>query len=315
LNLPPAGCVKLGRMASLAVIGPGGVGGFLAAALTRAGERVTVVARPETCAAISQDGIRLESRAIGDVLARPAVVTDRLEEPIGVLFVATKATGLEQAMERVAVTPELVVPLLNGLDHLELLRARFGRERVVAAVIRIESDRPQPGVIVQTSPAARIDLAATDPSVAARLPALARTLAAAGLDVRLNGSEAHVMWSKLVRLNALACTTSVAERPIGAIRSDPAWRGQLLACVREGTAVANAAGAGLDPADTVAELEAAHESLGSSMQRDLAAGRIPELEAIQGSVLRAAARLGVDCPTIAGLSARIAERAGLPAPV
>jgi len=296
------------------VLGPGGVGGFLAAALAHAGERVTVVGREATAARIAARGIELRSRVLGDLVVGPAAAVSVLADPADVLFVATKATGLVEALDRVAVVPGMVVPLLNGLDHLALLRARFGSDRVPAAVIRIESDRTAPGLIVQTSPAARVDLAAADPALAARLPALARTLALAGIDARLDGSEADVMWSKLVRLNALACTTSVAERPLGEIRSDPGWRRRLVACVEEGAAVAAADGASVQAGDTLTELEAAHASLSSSMQRDLAAGRVPELDAIQGPVLRAAARHGIACPTIRELADAIAARAGIPAP-
>jgi 2-dehydropantoate 2-reductase len=127
-------------------------------------------------------------------------------------------------------------------------------------------------------------------------------------------SESQVLWSKLVRLNALACTTSASDRQLGFIRSDAEWRKKLTACVTEGAAVANADGATIDPADTMRELEDAHAELGSSMQRDIAAGREPELGAIPGSVLRAGKRLGVPCPTIAELANRIAARAGVPPP-
>ena len=82
----------------------------------------------------------------------------------------------------------------------------------------------------------------------------------------------------------------------------------------EAAAVANADGAQLDPAGPLGELEAAHPELGSSMRRDIAAGREPELDAIAGSVLRAGRRHGIACPTIERLSAEIAARAGVPAP-
>jgi 2-dehydropantoate 2-reductase len=117
-----------------------------------------------------------------------------------------------------------------------------------------------------------------------------------------------------VRLNALACTTSACDCPIGFIRSDADWRRALEACITEGAAVANADGAQIDPAARLAELDAAHPELGSSMQRDIAAGRAPELDAIAGAVLRAGARHGLECPTIARLTAQIAERAGVSAP-
>jgi 2-dehydropantoate 2-reductase len=200
-----------------------------------------------------------------------------------------------------------VVPLLNGVEHLAVLRERFDPDRVVAAVIRIESDRPRHGEIVQTSPGCRIDIAGARPEVIE----LARTLESAGIATRTGDSEANVMWSKLTRLCALALTTSAAERPLGFVRTDPRWRSALDNAVAETARVATAEGATLDPAATIAELESAHAELGSSMQRDIAAGREPELDAIAGAVLRAGARHRIRCPTISWLTDRVAQRAGL----
>jgi len=296
-------------VASFGVLGPGGVGGFLAAALERAGETVTVVARDETAALIDRDGIAVESVRLGHFTARPAARA-ALEEEVDVLFVATKATGLGAALARIAVEPRLTVPLLNGLDHMQVLRSRF--ERVAAGTIRIEADRPAPGKIVHTSPFLRIDLAARDAGVAALLPPVVAVLERAEVPARIGPSEAQILWSKLVRLNALASTTSACDRPIGFIRSDPEWRAALIGCIEEGAAVARADGAEIEMGTPLGELEQAHPGLGSSMQRDIAAGRVPELDAIQGAVLRAGARHGIDCPTVARLAAVIAARAGLP---
>jgi 2-dehydropantoate 2-reductase len=127
---------------SIAVLGPGGVGGFVAAALAQAGEDVTVVARNASAELIERDGIALQSVVLGDFTARPRA-TAQLTRQVDVLFAATKADGLIAAVDRVPATPGLVVPLLNGLDHVAWLRARFGAGRVVAASIRIESERPR----------------------------------------------------------------------------------------------------------------------------------------------------------------------------
>ncbi|MGA9858408.1 MAG: 2-dehydropantoate 2-reductase [Solirubrobacteraceae bacterium] len=295
-------------MSSTAVLGAGGVGGFVVAALTRAGEEVVVVARPPTAAVIADRGLEVHSVALGDFSARPVAVTE-LARDADVLFIATKATGLQTALERITGTPRLVVPLLNGLEHLQVLRHRFGAERVAAAVIRVESDRPAPGVIAQTSPAARIDMAASEPALSPALDALAARLRAAGIDARIGDSEGQVMWSKLARLCALALTTSAADSPIGYVRSDPRWRSALEGAINEAIAVANADGAALDAADTLAELDGAHAELGSSMQRDIAAGRPTELDAIAGAVIRAGTRHGLRCPTVQWLAERVALRA------
>jgi 2-dehydropantoate 2-reductase len=123
------------------------------------------------------------------------------------------------------------------------------------------------------------------------------------------------MWSKLVRLNALACTTSAYDKLLGEIRDTPELRADLVGAIEEACAAANADGAlEADPAQALDELEKAHATLGSSMQRDIAAGREPELDAIPGSVLRAAGRHGLGCPTIERLVGVIAERAGIAPP-
>ncbi len=294
-------------MSRIAVLGPGGVGGFVAAALSRAGEPVVVVARDSTVRVIANRGIAVESGRFGHFTARPDAVA-KLGSHVDVLLVTTKANALPEALERIEAQPGLVVPLLNGLEHMDRLRQRFGPGVVAAGVIRIESDRPAPGRIVQTSPSVRVDLAADDPALAQPLNRLAATLERAGVPTRIGPSERQILWSKLVRLTALACTTSAADRPIGFIRSDPDWRTTLKLCIAETAAVANADGAQIDPAQPLAELDEAHPELGSSMQRDLAAGREPELDAIAGAVLRAAARHGLSCPTVERLSVRVAAR-------
>lgn len=286
----------------IAILGPGGVGGFLAAALARAGEDVVVVAREDTAAAIARDGIAVRSVLLGDFEARPATAA-LLREAGVTLVVATKATTLGPALDRVQADPALVVPLLNGLDHMDVLRSRFGPERVAAGAIRIEAHRPAPGRVVQTSPFLRVDLGPPRPDV----HELAGTLERAGVPARVAG-EQQVLWDKLVRLNALACTTSGHDLALGPIRDDPRMRAELEACVREAAAVAAAEGADVRAERVMAELDAAHATLGSSMQRDIAAGIPPELDAIPGAVLRAAARHGLEAPTIAELHDRIAAR-------
>ncbi len=301
------------RVNRVSILGPGGVGGFIAAALARACEQVLVIAHESTAAVIDRDGIAVESVRLGNFTARPHAAAE-LSAPADVLIVATKATTLEAALARVQAEVGLVVPLLNGIDHVALLRERFGAARVAAGTIRIEADRPAPGRIVQTSPFLRVDLASDNPGPRARLEQLAAVLERAEVPAQIGPGEAQILWSKLVRLNALACTTSVTDRPIGFIRSDTEWRAALEGCLAEGAAVARAEGAEIDAATPLAELEDAHPELGSSMQRDIAAGREPELDAIAGAVLRAAKRHGIECPTIARLVVAIARRAGIPPP-
>jgi 2-dehydropantoate 2-reductase len=298
----------------IAVLGPGGVGGLVAGALDRAGESVLVVARESTAQTISEHGLRVSSVMLGDFVARPRAIA-RLQEPVDALIVATKAAGLSAALERVDMQPPLVLPLLNGLDHIAVLRERFSPETVIAGTIRVEADRPEPGVIVHSSPFLLVDMASCYPSAQAPIAALADVLQGAGVPVRVLESEAQTMWSKLVRLNALACTTSAYDKLLGEIRCTPELYADFVATTEEACAVGRAEGAeDVDPQTALAELSLAHDTLGSSMQRDIAAGRPPELDAIPGAVLRAGARHGLACPTIERLVALIAARAGVPVP-
>ena len=168
-------------------------------------------------------------------------------------------------------------------------------------------------MITQTSPFLRIDLA-SDGGASRRSWSGWRGARAAGVPATVGDNEAQILWSKLVRLNALACTTSACDCQVGFIRTDPSWREALTGCIYEAAAVANADGAPIDPAARLQELDDAHPELGSSMQRDIAAGREPELDAIPGAVLRAAARHGLSCPTIERLVGVIAVRARVSPP-
>lgn len=297
----------------IAVLGPGGVGGLLAGALERAGEQTIVVARESTAGVIAEEGLRVGSVTLGEFIERPRT-TSRLQEPVDALIVATKAAGLRAALERIAVALTLVLPLLNGLDHVALLRERFAPETVLAGTIRVEADRPQPGVVVHTSPFLLVEMASRFESARAGMAELARVLGDAGVKARgewpiAERSEAQVMWSKLVRLNALACTTSAYDKLLGEIRSTPELRADLVGAIEESCAAGQAEGAeDVNPQRALDELTRAHETLGSSMQRDIAAGREPEVDAIPGSVLRAAARHDLRCPTIERLVAMIRAR-------
>jgi 2-dehydropantoate 2-reductase len=294
---------------STAVLGPGGVGGLVAGALARAGEPVVVVAREQTAAHIDAHGLQVTSVLLGEFRVKPRAVA-QLDAAPDVLVVATKAQGLEAALQRVRAEPKLVLPLLNGLDHIAVLRRRFGDEAVVAGSIRVEADRPQAGVVVHTSPFLRVDMASAHPTAQESMRAVAQMLSGAGVPAQVLDSEAQVMWSKLVRLNALACTTSAYDKLLGEIRSTPRLRADLRGAIEEACAVARAEGAREADAEVaLAELDAAHDTLGSSMQRDIAGGRVPELDAIPGAVLRAGARHGLRCPTIERLVAMVEARA------
>ncbi|HEU0304991.1 MAG TPA: 2-dehydropantoate 2-reductase [Gaiellaceae bacterium] len=266
---------------TVAVLGPGAIGGSLAVRLALAGEHVLCVARPETAAAIRDEGITLVEDG-RELRARPGAV-ETLSEPVQLLLVTVKAPHLEDALERVQAEPRTVLPLLNGLEHMAVLRARFAS--VTAATIgRLEAFREGQTHIVQRHPA-RITVAGDAPP-----PELAR----AGLEVRAVGSEADVLWEKLARQAPIAALTAVTGGNVGEVRADP----RLRTATEEACAVAVADGARTTLAEQWSIIETLPPELTTSTARDVAAGRPSEMDAIVGAVTRAGRRLGVPTPTL-----------------
>lgn len=281
-----------------AILGAGGVGLLVGAALARAGRDVVLLLRGETLAAY-EGIVRVESRVLGDfeVTVRAHAT---LAEPVDVLWVTTKAPALEAALE--VAPPEhagLVVPLLNGLEHIATLRRRYAH--VVPATVSVESERVAPGRVRQRSLFLRARFAP-----GGEVPA--QELRAAGIDASIGAGEAEVLWGKLAFLAPLALATAAADAPFGAVRSDERRRALYERCRDEVCAVAAAAGAPQD-AGALEELAAAAAyEMRSSLQKDVAAGRPDELDAIGGAVVRAAHRHGVPVPATEELVEAVAAR-------
>ncbi len=285
---------------TVAILGPGGVGGLLGALLVRDGHHVICLAPQPTAAVLRQKGLRVESTQFGNFTA--AVDADTcLREPVDVVFVTVKQTDLSQALDRVPVhvlSDAIVVPLLNGLDHLAVLRRHYSLGKVVAGTIRVEATRTSPGRIVHTSPFVNLELAAP-------LDALADRLRHAGLSVTLRDDETAMLWDKLAFLAPLALLTTHYQTDIGSVRTER--RAELLAVLNEITAVARVAGAMVTTDTVLALLDRAPQTMKSSMQRDAEAGRPLELDAIGGAVLRAGSALGIETPVTAQLVAQVAR--------
>jgi 2-dehydropantoate 2-reductase len=254
-----------------------------------AGVPVLCVARPDTAALIRSQGLSLRQGETSQVV-HPDVATE-LDEPADLLLVTVKATTLAEALDRVRTPPKAVVPLLNGIEHMQTLQERLPDSDVVGASIgRIEAFLERPGVIVQPTPGVVMTVAAGAP---------VELLRRSGVEVRENGTAAEVLWEKLARQAPTAAATSITQRPIGELRSDPEWRCRLRAGIDEACAVAAADGVALAPGAEWEIIEAMPPLLTSSTARDIAAGVPSELDAITGAVVRAGKRLGVDTPALA----------------
>ena len=298
---------------TVAVLGPGGVGGLLAALLSRAGHRVICLAGEETARVLREDGIQVRSGVFGDFHA--AVEADTaLREPVDLCLVTVKHTALDAASERVPprmlTGPRgggLVLPLLNGFAHTDVLRRRYGAERVVPAAVTVESTRTAPGIVEHSSPFVKLALAEPSEGPADGLGALAAMLTEAGAPAEVAGDEDTVLWGKLVFLAPFALITTRYRLPLGEARV--ARREELTALVEELSAVGRACGLPAEAADAarvMARYDAFPDATKSSMLRDAEAGRPLELDAVGGAVVRAAERHGVPVPVLTRLVTELA---------
>ena len=287
-----------------AILGAGGVGGFVGAVLAAAGEPVIVLTRPEH-RTTHPSTLTLES-SLGNRRGRCSVA-DRLAEPVEILWVTPKATQLEAALQAVPDPrfARAIVPLLNGVDHVTVLRARFGPDAVLPGTIAAEVERKAPGQIVHRSPFVRFGFLTRGEPV---LRKAADILTGFGASCTFEPDEATLLWRKLAMLAPMALTTTAYARSIGEIRDDPDLDDQLEAAIGEAGAVALAEGAKVDVDQIRGFLRAAPAGLRSSMQKDVEAGRPPELDAIGGPVLRGAQRHGLSATVTASLMERIRQR-------
>jgi 2-dehydropantoate 2-reductase len=282
-----------------AILGVGAIGGLVGTVLASLGEDVTVIVRPGSLPSFPAK-LRLE-RPEGPLTA-PAKAIASLTVPVDVLWIATKTYQLQTALESVLVVPGCVIPLLNGVDHIPVLESRFGRERVVAGTIAVEAEKVGPGNFIQRSPFVRLNLAANGEPL---LGAIVARLGGQGFTCQFIANQQTLLWNKLCFLGPLSLATSASGKTIGELRADPVWRHKLISTIREACAVANASGAEVDRQQIQTFAESLPEGMRSSMQKDLAAGRQLELDAIGGPIVRGGKQYGIDVSTATELIAAI----------
>lgn len=290
----------------IAVIGPGAIGGLVAAMLQQAGHDVVVVAREKTARQVTEHGLDIETDEFGTWHAPLRAAT---EVPHGArVVVAVKAEGVADAASLLAGTaPVEVVSLLNGLDHVDVLRSALPGVRVVGATIAGETLRTGAGGFGPALVRHRGTLLrAVVPDDAAEL-GLVAALRDTPIEVLTGGTEAEVLWKKLRFLAPLALLTSAWGTGIGdALIRDPVLTSGLLA---EIAATATAEGLPTTGEDLAGILGGFPAPMRSSLQADIEAGSEGELDAIGGAVRRRAASHDIATPHLDDVIGRIETRA------
>jgi len=301
----------------VAIVGAGGVGGYLGARLAESGQDVTFIARGRHLAAMREHGLRLES-ALGDAVIEPITASDDpgAVGPVDLVLFAVKLYDTEAAAEacRPLLGPDTgVVTFQNGVDSIAVLSRVLGEQHVVGGVARIASVIVQPGTIRHTGTMAQFAFGELDGRPSARVQALGAALQAGGVDHAASTDIRREIWAKMIMLSTFAGVTTLLRLPAGPIREDPEVRALYRDGLAEAAAVARAKGIGLS--DDAVEQNLAHldrlpREMKSSMLADLERGRRLELPWLSGAIVRMGTELGVPTPTHAFITKALKLHAG-----
>lgn len=303
-----------------AILGSGAVGGYYGAKLARAGHDVAFIARGAHLAAIRARGLEIRSPMLGDFTVRAAAEEDTARVgPVDVVLVAVKAYDNPTALP--LLTPMLgggtaVLTVQNGVDSAAEVAAVTGDAPVLGGTTYIATALAGPGVIEQTGTHRRIvfgEVFGQLPRLSDRVQRIQEVLAGADIQAEAVGDGRIPVWEKFIFLVALAGFTGASRLPIGPIWADPHIRAQFLEGSREIERLARAEGVAV-AADRIDEIERYVEKIPGTMRSslliDLSQGKRIEVEALLGSVVRRAARLGIPVPIIATLYAVLKPYAG-----
>jgi 2-dehydropantoate 2-reductase len=296
------------------VVGAGAVGGYFGARLLAAGRDVTLLLREGRARQIREHGLQVVS-PFGDLNLQPKVVTSAelraLPTPYDLILLSTKAYSLEAAMEDFAPAvgaQTSILPLLNGMRHLDALEARFGAHAVLGGSTRIVSDMDAEGRILHLEPLHDVVFGERDKSVTPRIQAVAAALHDANFEAKLSPDVLAFMWQKWVFLAALGGITCLMRGSIGEVAAAPGGLETAAAILDETDAIATANGyptpqAFLD--NTKSRLLKKDSPLTASMYRDLERGAAVEADQILGDLIRRGHDKGVAAPLITAAYAQL----------
>jgi 2-dehydropantoate 2-reductase len=286
------------------VVGAGATGGYFGAELHRAGRDVTFLVRPARAAQLRERGLRIVSDGETTAIDPQLVTAQEIAATWDVILLTVKATALGPAIADFtpAVGPDTaIIPILNGMSHLDILNARFGESRVLGGVAIIATQLDSAGDIAQLVPGASLDIGRQDGRATDRLARVAREFEVPGFDLTVRDDIIAAMWQKWVFIATVGATTSLMRAPVGAIVAVPGGRDLGPAILAEAAAASEAAGYPVPAqrlATTKSAVTAEGSTLTSSLSRDAAENRHTEVEAVLGDLGRRAAALGVKTPLL-----------------
>jgi len=286
------------------VLGAGAVGGYFGGRLAEAGRDVTFLVRAPRAATLAEKGLKVDS-ALGDFQVPVKVATaDRVGGPYDLVLLTAKHYDLDAAIDaiRPGVGPgTAVLPLLNGLIHLDRLEAAFGRDRVLGGVAYVGAVLLPDGSIRHVNRMSGIAFGERGGGISERAKAIEQQFANTPVAAPANDNILQEMWEKFVMMGAMAGMNCLMRGNVGEIVATEEGEALMAEALRECQTVAEAAGFAPRPQsrDRVQALLTERGSVNSaSMRQDLEAGRRTEADAILGDMLRRARHFGVSTPLL-----------------
>jgi 2-dehydropantoate 2-reductase len=275
------------------VVGAGAIGGYFGGRLLQASRDVTFLVRPKRAMELARDGLVIKSPN-GDVTLKnpPTVQADKLAEKFDVVLLSCKAFDLDDAIKSFAPAvgaQTAIIPLLNGLRHIDVLDDRFGKARVLGGWCGIAATLDENRHVVQLAPVFQsLNFGELDGAMSDRVRAIAENFAAGNIGSQASESIMQEMWEKWVLLTTLASSTSLMRASVGDILAAPGGRDFILGVRDECSAVAKAAGYAPREAFLTrisGMLTTEGSPLTASMFRDIKAGARVEADHVVGDMI------------------------------
>ena len=295
----------------LLVVGAGSTGGYFGGRLVEAGRDVTFLVRPNRAKQIQAEGLQIVSPH-GDVTLKPQLLTaDAIKRLFDTVLLTVKAFSLAPALDDLApaVGPKtMIVPVLNGMKHVDAIKARFGAEALVGGVCKVATTLDEQGRIVQLAKFQELAYGEMSGAPSERTKALDEFMRGAGFEARLTPRIELEMWEKWVLLAALGGITCLMRGNIGEIEAAPGGVDFALRLLDEVVAVVRASGQ--EPraeflASTRMTVTAKGSPMAPSMYRDLQKGAPVEADQIVGDLVARGKKLGVSTPLLAAAYASL----------
>ena len=293
------------------VVGAGATGGYFGGRLAQAGRDVTFLVRPKRADQLRTDGLRIVSPHGDATISPKTVTTGQIDGTFDVVLLAVKAYALDRALEDFAPAlgpTSVILPMLNGMRHIDVLIERFGESAVLGGVCIVQTMLDDAGRIVQLADAQELTYGERTGPLSPRVTALDSVMQGAGFKATASEAILQAMWNKWVLLASLGGITCLLRGTIGQIEAAPGGADLALQLLHECVACADASGypPGNEFLANIGKvLTTAGSNLASSMYRDLQRGNDVESDHILGDLLARSRSFGLSAPVLAAAFANL----------